>query len=553
MSIVSGDAEPLRCGHCQDAVNVLGHLEENAECREAAMRERLPWNEDYVDDKGLLLFDLSLVFECCLNTGGCPLPNGVTETNSRHLCNSDVCHQFYLSAPVLRELNAKTDTAAGLTEWLRNRRTKLRKKKSAESQRFLALMSPELQNRCHKCGLQGSPYSHSGLGWFVVNRGETARMVCKKPLCQGDGTLDYDPNALSYARGNASIVPGKEDHLGVIRVETKNALLFMPACNLRGDIAAQLNEGMDSAKKLVVALPNTVAATQTLEAAAKRAECDWANIKSLTNATLAPRTMLLTNYGQLIHAVSLMHRHMLATYRKRCIDRLTQMKNTATGPLTRSPYKTDATFMRPKFSNVEPMVLPDVMPWCESAQAIRLAESESRSAFNGRVKTRAQIRLLSEETELWSEQLKTIIAKSFGRDVTDAGSGKIVTCEDSCDPMSCDMRHPGLDAFLSEQMSGLARLARIPLILNYLKIKIRCLQKTALEQDCSHFDFKIIWDKFSWNVVMIGHMWSKRRRSLNEKVARNWYPRDIDIVRRVLVRSEDMETVSLDPGNLERR
>ena len=52
---------------------------------------------------------------------------------------------------------------------------------------------------------------------------------------------------------------------------------------------------------------------------------------------------------------------------------------------------------------------------------------------------------------------------------------------------------------------------------------------------------------------MVGHLWTKGRKSLNEKAARKWYKENVDIVRRVVQRTKDMETVSLDPICLEKR
>ena len=550
MSVVSEEDEPSRCGQCQDAVNVLRHLEENAECRDAAMREKLPpssWNAKYSEDKALLILDLSLAFNCCLNTGGCPLPNGVTEPHSRHLSNSPDCFEFYKSLPVLAELNAKTDSAVKLSEWLRNRRAKMREKTSREGENFSQKMARELKNRCHKCGLQGPVMSQ-----FEVTG---TPKVCKKPLCEDEARLiDLHPNTLSFARGDHSMVPGQEDHLVAVRVDTKDAFMFMPAHAAREDWKVQPDEQIVGTKTMVVAVPNTVTAMRLLENSAKRAQRVWETLKSVGNATLAPRTMHLGNFGQFTHAVSLMHRVLMGAYRRSCLDKVAQLKQVATGPITsRSPMKTDATFKKPKFADVEPQAIQDTMPWSESAQAIRVAESEARSATNGIIKTKVRIRLLADDTDLWSDKLKAIMAKSFGRDVREAGAARTLSCEGGCNPASCGENHPDLNTFLRDQMSGLARLARIPLVLNYLKSKVKCFEKAVLQPECGGYDFKIEWDKFSWNVHLLGHMWSKRRQTPNEKAARKWYPGEIATVSRVLMRPEALETVSLDEGHLQRR
>ena len=542
---MSAEEEPLRCGQCEDADNFLSHLVENPECRDAAMREKLPqssWNTKYSGDTALLILDLSLAFSWCLNTDQCSLPDGVIEPNARHLINSPDCFNFYKDQTVLAELGATTDSAAKLSGWLRNRRDKMERKKDSEDENFSQKMARQLANRCHKCGLQGPVMSK-----FEV-KGEPK--VCKKPLCEDESRLiDLDPRTLSFARGDASMVPGEKDHL--VAVHVNDAILFMPAHAAREEWMVQPDEQIVGTKRMVVAVPNTVAAIRVLENATKRAQNEWERLKTIGNDTLAPRTMHLENFGSFIQAVSLMYRILLAAFRRSCLDKVAKLKNVATGAITsRSPMKTDASFTKPKFADVEPQAMEDTMPWSESAQVLRVAESEARSATNGTIKTKVRIRLLADDTDLWSHKLKSIIAKSFGRDVTETGT---LTCENGCEAASCTENHPDLNTFVREQMSGLARMARIPLVLNYLKSKVKCFEKAVLKAECTQYDFKIEWDKFSWNVHLVGHMWSKRRQTTNEKAAKKWYPGEIATISRVLMRSEVLETVSLDEGLLQRR
>ena len=161
---------------------------------------------------------------------------------------------------------------------------------------------------------------------------------------------------------------------------------------------------------------------------------------------------------------------------------------------------------------------------------------------------------MSNEVVQWSPKLKSVMVKSFQREVTETAEGvRMVTCAGPCEPGFCAENHIELDLFLNQKMSGVNQLARIPLVLNYLKAKVECFKKTVLDLECDQYDMKIEWDRDSWNVHMVGHLWTKGRKSLNEKVARKWYKGDVDIVRRVVQRTKDMETISLDPRHLERR
>ena len=558
MSVLSDEAEPSRCGQCQDAVNVLGHLEENAECREAVMREKLPKHlqTEYLDNRDLLLLDLSLAINSCLNTGGCPLPDGVIQVNigrRQHLSSSPECLEFYKSAPVFAELNVNTDNLQTLVNYLRNRMNRHKRTKSKENQGFSQLMESEMSVTCHICGLLG-PMGTKFEVRAEVRGGE--EMVCKKPVClDEEAHVDLHPNTLAFERREAStpIAPGHEDHLVAVRCNNKDTFVLLPAHAVQKDQCVQPDMQIEENQTILVFVPNTQNAVGQLKNSAKRAAEEWDTLKSLVSATLAPRTMLLGNFGEFVQAVSMQHRYAMASFRRSCVAKKSAWEEVATGRInSRSPKKCEAIFVKPKSRDIEAQAIPDTLAWSDSAQVVRLAESEARSSVNGRIKNKVRVKLLSNDLLLWSDKLKDIMARSFKRNIKETGGRRVMTCEGGCNE-SCAENHPDANEFLTERLKGIGQLARIPLILNYLKAKVECFEKAILQRQCEHYDFKIVWDKFSWNVYMVGHMWTKRWQNLNEKVARQWFLGEIAIVRRILARSEDLETVSLDPQQLQRR
>ena len=140
MTDVSSEDEPLRCGSCEEATTLLGHLESSAVCREAAMREKLPrrwWIQRYLNDKHLLLLDLSLVLSCCLNSaGGCSLQQGIIPRNSRHPFDNPDCLLVYKLAPIFAQLNVNTDNKDVLKNFLRNRKRTITTAKAKEVEGF---------------------------------------------------------------------------------------------------------------------------------------------------------------------------------------------------------------------------------------------------------------------------------------------------------------------------------------------------------------------------------------------------------------------------------
>ena len=529
-------------------------------CLEATMREKLPrrwWIQRYLNDKDLLLLDLSIVLSCCLNSGrGCSLQHGIIPRNSRHPFDNPDCLRFYKLAPIFAQLNVNTDNEEVLKRFLRNRKRIITTAKVKEVEGFADMMESQMNLSCQMCGLQGPVMS--GFDLLREARGGQ-RMVCSKPLCEDlDNQVDFHPRTLAFDRSTASrpFEGDHEDHLVACRAPFEQGFVFCPAHMVIQDFHVPPGERIEGNRRIVVLVPNTIQSMgkSQLQDPSKRAAEDWDGLKPIADATLAPRTMLLNNFGEFVQAASVLYRVMLAAFRKCCWDKMNTMRNSAKGRLEWSPNKTDATFGQANFRAAAPGALEEKFPWSDQAEWARQSESEARSAINGMVKTKVRVRLLSNEVVQWSPKLKSVMVKSFQREVTETAEGvRMVTCAGPCEPGFCAENHIELDLFLNQKMSGVNQLARIPLVLNYLKAKVECFKKTVLDLECDQYDMKIEWDRDSWNVHMVGHLWTKGRKSLNEKVARKWYKGDVDIVRRVVQRTKDMETISLDPRHLERR
>ena len=523
------------------------------------MKEKLPrqwWIERYLNDVDLLLLDLSIVLSHCLNTGGCSLWHGIIERNSRHPFNDPDCLRFYKSAAVFAQLNVDTDNLEVLKTFLRNRKRNINRAKSKEEQGFSNMMESQMILSCQMCGLQGPVMSGFELTREV---NEEQRMVCSKPPCEDpDNQVDLHPRTLAFDRGTASrpVEGDHEDHLAALRAPFEAGFVLGPAQMVIQECRVSSGESIEGDVRIVVLVPNSIGilGKGRLQEPSKRATEDWNFLNPIADATLGPRTMLLTNFGEFLQAASVLYRVMLAAFRKCCWDKMYALRNTAKGRLERSPNKTDATYGRPNFRDVAPGAIEEKLPWSDLAEWARQSESEARSAINGRVKTKVRVRLLSDALVQWSPKLKSVMVRSFEREISETADGaSTVTCAGPCDPGFCGEDHQQVDEFLTQRLSGLDRLARIPLVLNYLKAKVECLRKTVLDPECNQYDMKIEWDRDSWSVHLIGHLWTTGRKSLNEKVARKWYKGDINIIRRIVQRQKDMETVSLDALYLERR
>ena len=183
--------------------------------------------------------------------------------------------------------------------------------------------------------------------------------------------------------------------------------------------------------------------------------------------------------------------------------------NSASGEIEeRSPRKIDAHYKKLKFEHCHPMAMAETMPWSDGAVVQRRSESDARNAWNGRVKTKVRVRLLSDEPSHWSPNLKAIIVRSFEREVVEtATDAQTLTCAGGCNPTVCSNSHPQMESFLKEKMVGLQRVARIPIVLNYLKALLACYGRTVLRHECSQWDFKLKWERDTWDVYLVGNTW----------------------------------------------
>ena len=554
-SYVSIEDEPTKCGSCEDTPDLIAHLEENMLCRQAYMAEYLPqkWWKDqhqYLNDTSLLLLDLSLRLKRCLNSGSCTMPRDSCVSQwPKHFKDHALCFQFYRSHTAVVEY--LTDGVAKdvkqLATKLGDRRKSLMRAKADEESSgisgFQAKIARQMVDKCTECGLLGPV----DLKFKVSSERGGDALACKD--CQDEElVIHMQPANLAERRQRHwKADTGESDHLVALRADHHAGIVLFPA-NIATDEQFWVTVGSGEEEPFTVVVPTTTAAIARLNKASLRAAVEWsAGLKAACMATSAPRTLVLQSFGDLLQTVSALYRCKLAQFSRGVTHWFAALSNSASGVIDRrSPRKIDAHYKNLKFENCHPMAMAETMPWSDGAVVQRTSESEARSAWNGRVKTKVRVRILSDDPKQWSPHLKAIIVRSFERECRETAMGvQAVTCAGGCDPAVCSNTHPQIESFLDEKMVGLQRLARIPLVLNYLKAMLACYERTVLRHECGQWDFKLKWERDTWNVFLIGNMWSKTMSSVNEKVASKRLRKETEIVRRVLQRPEDMETVSL--------
>ena len=552
-SFVSIEDEPTKCGSCEDSHDLIAHLEDSVPCRQAYMVEylpRKPIKDKYLNDPNLLLLDLSLCLRRCLNTGSCTMLRDTCVSQwPKHLKDHPLCFKFYRSHPAVVEhlTDGFARDVTQLATKLYDRRKSLMRAKAGEESfgysGFQAKMARQMVDKCPECGLLGPV----DLKFKVTLERGGNKLACTD--CHNEElVIHMQPENLVQCRKrfwNADT--GESDHLVALRADHHAGHVLFPA-NVATDEQLWVREGSREEEHFTFVVPTTPAAIARLNEASQRASVEWsAGLKATSIASSAPRTLLLQDFGDFLQAASTLYRCKLAQFSRAVTHWYAAASNSATAAIDRrSPRKIDAHYKILKFEKFHSVAMAETLPWSDGAVVLRMSESEARSAWNGRVKTKVRVRLLSDDPAHWSPNLKAIIVKSFERDVVQTAEGAdMLTCAGGCEAAVCSNTHHQMESFLKERMVGLQRLARIPIVLNYLKALLACYERIILTHECSQWDFKLKWERDTWDVYLVGNIWTKKKSRLNEKVASRRLRTEAEIVRRVVQRPDDMETVSL--------
>ena len=473
-----------------------------------------------------------------------------------HLTDSPRCFQYYIGhAAIVHHVTRgrMPQTVNDIGQKLSGRRSNIVRTKEDDGligfSGFRSMMDKQMAVKCNYCGLLGPV----DVRLNVTRLRGSGPPRCKS--CANENDRDkFTAISLALKRGNfwKANVEEQSDHLVALQVEQDNGFVLSPALLVPNE-EQLVWDGITGGEVLTVMVPNTPAACKRLEGLSMRAFEDLnRGLAFVTQATEGSRILLLQDFKALIQVLSVVYRQKMAAFRQYQIDQVTGGKKSAKGQISRrSTKQISASYKAPTFDSVTPAAIVQHFPWSDSAVGVRAEESGARDAFYGKVKTFIEVRVLADKPVHWSRRLKTIVVKSFERDVTETTGGVLtVTCDGGCTLASCSNEHLGIDEFLDQTMVGLQRLTRLPLLMNYLKAKLFCFEQTVLKTNYSHWDFKLKFDKDTWDVRLVGHAWDRKRMTVNKKVARRLVQSDVGIVKRLLQRPEALETVSLDPSHL---
>ena len=206
-SDISQPDEPERCGRCEDAEDLISHLEDNPVCCNAYMRQYLPqrwWQDRYLNDRALLLLDLSVCLQICLNTGSCARRGEQIRNWPVHLTDNPCCFQYYRShSAIVHHVTRGTmpDMVSDIGQRLGGRRSNILRTKEEEGligvSGFRAMMDKQMAVKCYNCGLLGPV----DVRLNVTRSGGLGPTSCKS--CAKENNRDkFTVISLALQRGN---------------------------------------------------------------------------------------------------------------------------------------------------------------------------------------------------------------------------------------------------------------------------------------------------------------------------------------------------------------
>ena len=186
--------------------------------------------------------------------------------------------------------------------------------------------------------------------------------------------------------------------------------------------------------------------------------------------------------GPVTECVSVFYRLKIAQIRIERLSMLSIMTKTRKGKIkSRNPNYASCKERKPHFATTQKFCLTNTCSWSPSAKEKRSQESAARACVNGRVKIKVDITILK-ELATDSPHLRDIISETLL------------------------LHSPPL-------------ICLAPLVLNYLKAKVRLLIKHFFSQTCKDWDLDLRFSEKEWTVRLVGFLYCEEFEEINSKIA----------------------------------
>ena len=468
------------CQFCQKQEPVVPHLFLSKPCLTAYVKKYLPKRgQSYIGKRDLAVFDLSLMISICANPAcvGSLHQEGVV----RHL--QGACLQFY------------QDVGEKLFQWDSvNDKTsvydKLRKRKSwlknllKDGGKYEEDFAKVLRMECRNCKIRGPLLDDSEHKMCAVDTDQmTGGLLWECSRCgKGDERLgEMVLHAIEKAAELGAPIES-DDSMKMVVVEDKQhhcqRVVFIPSCLAPDCDVPNVSDRELNPRHTTVLVPkNPEALDQIGDEASERAKLAKESLERV--AEYFGRRFLV---GPVTECVSIFYRLKIAQIRAERLSMLSIMTKTSKGKVkSRNPNQASCKERKPHFATTQKFCLTNTCSWSPSAQEKRSQESAARACVNGRVKIKVDMTVLK-ELATDSPHLRDIISETL-------------------------------------LLNGPPLISLAPLVLNYLKAKVRLLVKHFFSQTYQNWDLDLRFSEKEWTAWLVGFLYCEELEELNSKIA----------------------------------
>ena len=467
------------CKFCQHQESVVHHLHHSKPCLRGYIKEHLPQRaRSYIGKSDLAIFDLSLLLSICANSAcmGSIHQEGVT----RHLQGE--CLQFYQKeGERLFQWDRLLDKTS-VYERLKKRKSWL-KTMLRDKSGYQEDIANVLRNECCRCKMRGPLLDESEHKMCAAGINQmTGRLLWECAKCKNGDERHGEMVLHAIERAAELGAPiESDDSMKIILVEDKEhhqRVVFVPASIVPDYDVPNIDDRELNPLHTTVLVPrNPEALDQIGDEASERANLAKESLERV--AEYFGRRFLV---GSVTECVSVFYRLKIAQIRVERLSMLSILTKTSKGKVkSRNPNHASCKERRPHFETTKKFCLTNTCSWSPAAQERRSQESAARACVNGRVKIKLDMTILK-ELATDSPHLRDIISETL-------------------------------------LLHGPPLISLAPLVLNYLKAKVRLLVKHIFSQTFKDWDLDLIFAEKEWTVRLVGFLYCEEFEELNSKIA----------------------------------
>ena len=479
-NLESQRAKEESCQFCQHQGQLVHHLHQTSRCLRAYVQRYLPTRGHlYMGKNYLAVFELGLVTPFCPNPtclGGLQ-----QEGFKRHVQGG--CLEFYQDeGKKLYQWDSGLGAALLCTKiWKRRGWLKNYVKEAGTYEENLATA---LKIVCFRCKIRGPLLGSNEHKMFASNTPGRMQWVCSRCQKGDERHEDMVSNAVERARQLGTPAEYDDTMKKVVLVDQCNGnqrVVFIPACiatdHEANDVVSDAE--LNPHNTTVLVPQNPEALEQIGDEASERANMEKESLERV--AEFFGRRLL---FGPVNNCVSVLYRLKIAQIRLERLSMLRNMSSTSKGKIvSRDPPMAAVKDRNPHFAATQKFCLTNTCHWSPAAQEKRSQESAARASVNGCMKIRIEMTVLK-KVAVDSPHLRDIIS---------------------------EMLHV---------LGPTSLLSTAPLVLNYIKAKVRLLVKHVISETYQNWDLELRFSEQEWTVEMVGFLYCKEFEEINGKIAR---------------------------------